>query len=276
MGDIVAMATGVKQQYTADDIIEAYVTSSDEGGNFYKSVSFVSLDGTKTFSMPIDAYNIFNKFEPGRKVYVHLKDLYFQTDFDATIIGQLYNNNTPDDPTDDEVGRISGLEYTSIIERSCDKIDEENLVIKNLTIQQATRDENLNKLIEFDSVQFTDASLGKKLFDASLNNLGSATNHEIVDKYGKKVILRVSMYATYSGNAVPSGNGKIRGVMTKFGNDFQFMTRTMNDIKLTNERSVAPPVPPPGSGQVPMLYWLSREVTLRHGQISLAVSTVSD
>ena len=27
-----------------DDIIEAYVTSSDEGGNFYKTISFVSTD----------------------------------------------------------------------------------------------------------------------------------------------------------------------------------------------------------------------------------------
>ena len=42
-------ATSTLQQYstTGNDIIEAYVTSSDEGGNFYKSISLVSVDGTK-------------------------------------------------------------------------------------------------------------------------------------------------------------------------------------------------------------------------------------
>jgi len=32
---------------TVVDYIEAYVTSSDEGGNFYKSISMMSLDGLK-------------------------------------------------------------------------------------------------------------------------------------------------------------------------------------------------------------------------------------
>ena len=31
------------------DYIEAYVTSSDEGGNFYKSISMMSLDGLQRF-----------------------------------------------------------------------------------------------------------------------------------------------------------------------------------------------------------------------------------
>ena len=32
-------STSSYQQWTGEDIIEAYVTSSDEGGNFYKSIS---------------------------------------------------------------------------------------------------------------------------------------------------------------------------------------------------------------------------------------------
>ena len=66
--DITNVATSTATQYTNDDIIEAYVTSSDEGGNFYKSISFQSVDGTKGFSMPVDTYNLFNEFEPGRLV----------------------------------------------------------------------------------------------------------------------------------------------------------------------------------------------------------------
>lgn len=33
----------VAKQYVYDDIIEAYVVSSDEGGNFFKTISFQTL-----------------------------------------------------------------------------------------------------------------------------------------------------------------------------------------------------------------------------------------
>ena len=58
--NIASISTSTVQQYstTADDIIEAYVVSSDEGGNFYKSISMVSTDGAKGFSVPIDDYNL--------------------------------------------------------------------------------------------------------------------------------------------------------------------------------------------------------------------------
>ena len=60
--DVAILATSNIQQYSTDDIIEAYVTSSDEGGNFYKSISLVSVDGAKGFSIPIDAYNLYTKY----------------------------------------------------------------------------------------------------------------------------------------------------------------------------------------------------------------------
>lgn len=235
--DITSTSTTTYAQYTADDVIEAYVTSSDEGGNFYKSISLVSTDGATGFSMPIDAYNLYTKFEPGRKIYVNMKDRYFVTQNSSTVIGSLYNNDTPTILTDDQVGRISGVEYENIIKRSCDKVDEETLV-NHLTIAQAKNNQNLNKLIEFDAVQFTDASIGKKYFDPTLNNLGSATNHLITDADGNTIIVRVSEFATFSYKQVPTANGKIRGVLTKFGSDFQFMVRSESDVKMANARVV--------------------------------------
>jgi hypothetical protein len=241
--DITTTSSTSFQQYIGDDVIEAYVTSSDEGGNFYKSISFVSVDGLVGFSMPIDAYNIYTKFEPGRKVFVNMKDRYFVTENSSTVIGSLYDNDTPADPTDDEVGRVSSVEYESILTRSCTKEHEENIV-KHLTITQAKNNANLNMLIEFDAVQFTDASLGKTYFDESVNNLGGATNHEITDEFGNKIIVRVSEYATFAAGNVPSESGKIRGVLTKYGSDFQFMVRTLHDINLTDTRMVIDFYPP--------------------------------
>lgn len=223
--DVTSTATGTATEYTTDDVIEAYVISSDEGGNFYKSISFVSTDGAVGFSMPVDNYNLFNEFEPGRKVSVKMLNRYYNLQHSSTVIGSLYQNG---------VGRVSGVQYKDVILRSCDKVDE-NTLVNNLTITQAKNNQMINKLIEFDNVQFTDASSGKKYYDPSLNSIGGATNHLITDVEGNTIIVRVSEYSDFAGALVPNGSGKIRGVLTKYNNDFQFMIRTINDVKLTNE-----------------------------------------
>jgi hypothetical protein len=242
---IAALATASYVKYESEDIIEAYVTSSDEGGNFYKSLSLVSVDGQQGFSIPIDDYNLYTKYEPGRKVFVDMKNRYIVREFGSPVIGNLYNNGTPDITTDDEVGRISPVEYQSVLTRSCTKVDESE-IINNITINQALNDSYLNKLIEFDNVQFTDASMGKTYFDATLNDLGGATNHLITNEFGNTIIVRVSSYATFASKSVSSKSGKIRGVLTKYNTDYQFMVRTESDINLTNDRLTIDFFPPIG------------------------------
>ena len=238
--DVLAMATTSLQQFNPtfdEDIIEAVVTSSDEGGNFYKSLSLVSLDGTRGFSMPIDDYNLYTKYEPGRKVFIKLKNKYFiNNTLTSTVeIGEAFG---------DRVGRISGVVYQDMITRSCTNLGEDNIV-NSMTINQAKNNSNINKLIEFDNVQFKDESVGRKYYDPTLNSFGGATNHTITDGSGNTLIIRVSQYANFNQNVVPSKSGKIRGVLTKFNNDYQFMIRTLFDVKLDEDRldiDFAPPV----------------------------------
>ena len=57
-------ANAIVTQYLFDDIIEAYVVSSDESGNFFKTISFQTLATATTpaigFSVPVDADNTFH------------------------------------------------------------------------------------------------------------------------------------------------------------------------------------------------------------------------
>lgn len=222
--------------YTGDDIIEAYVTSSDEGGNFYKSISLVSLTDDAAISIPVDDYNLYTKYPPGTKVFVNIKDLYYQKDADGYVVGGLYNNDTPLDNTDDDIGRLPGTLYRSIITRACTgSVNEDNLV-HHVTIQQAKSPQYLNKLIEFDNVQFADSSVGRTYFD--VDSGGGATNHILTDIDGNTVVLRVSQYANFISETIPAKSGKVRGVMTKFGSTYQFMIRTLNDVKLDQDRIV--------------------------------------
>ena len=232
--EIQAMATTNNPVvYTADDVIEAYVTSSDEGGNFYKTISFVSVDEAKGFSMPVDDYNLYTKYEPGRKVYVHLKDLYYSNSSltSSLEIGELYI-----DPIyGPEIGTISGVEYKDAILRSCDKVEEETLV-QHISLSDINNT-YLHKLVEFDEVQFADVSLGHTYHDEALSYVGAtATNHSVIDAAGNSITVRNSAFATFASEEIPSESGKIRGVLTKYNGTFQLMLRTINDVKLTNAR----------------------------------------
>ncbi|AWH84359.1 hypothetical protein HYN59_04170 [Flavobacterium album] len=240
VSDILATATATPTQYTQDDIIEAYVTSSDERGAFFKIVSLQThpTDGSAPigFSINIDGAGLFTQgFVPGTKVMIKLKDLYYGIDFGSLEIGALFEG---------QVGRISEQTYKDhIFVNTCEKLEEADLVT-HMTVAQALNDANINRLIELDNVEFLEASFGYKLYDESAptangNNpqtIGGATNHQLIDQEGNKIVFRTSSFANFSGMKIPEGSGKVRGVLTKFLDTYQFVARYDTDIKLDQPR----------------------------------------
>ncbi len=226
VADIYALATAKPQLYEANDIIEAHVTSSDAGGTFYKSLSMVAVDGTKAFSIPIDLYNIYTEFEPGRKVYVYLKGRHFNITDGSLIIGDLYQET--------DIGRLQPEAMRNTIKASCESITDDALV-QHFTITEALKNNQINKLIQIDNVQFSDEALNTHYYNPN-NVIGGATNINIVDKTGKKMIFRTSQFADFANVLVPSGSGSIRGVLTKYATNFQFLARTQDDIQFNDAR----------------------------------------
>jgi hypothetical protein len=218
-------ATATATQYTGDGIIEAYVTSSDLGGNFYKSISFQTLDGSFGFSVPVDNASYGGTFDVGRKVLIQLDGTYTDIAHSAMRIGALYQG---------QVGRLSAEQAATVLNRSCEVVSEEDLV-QELTISQALSNSKINTLIELQNVEFTVDAVGNTYFDDS-NVLGGATNWLLEDESGATIIFRTSDFATYAGSVVPAESGKVRGVLTKFNNDFQFVARYESDIKLDQPR----------------------------------------
>lgn len=223
-------ATTTPVEYTADDIIEAYVTSNDESGTFYKSISFQTIptDGSAPigFSVPIDVTTLYGEgFTPGRKVYIKLKGLYTAKVFGSMQIGSLFEGG---------VGRISVFQWKNHLFPSATIVDEDTFV-RTLTLAAAYTDANQNTLVELDAVQFADSSINRSYYD--LDSGGGATNHLInAITGGTQRIIRFSSFAPFTGNQVPLGSGKIRGVLSKFNSDFQFIVRYESDIKLNDPR----------------------------------------
>lgn len=225
----------IVSQYLYDDVIEGYVVSSDENGNFFKTISFQTL-ATPTkpavgFSVPVDATNLYVDYRLGNKVYVKLKDQYTDLYYGGLRIGGLYVNAY----NQGGVGRLSQNEYKKVLFPSCTNVKEEQLV--HLISLGEMNDSHLNTLIELSDVQFTEPAIGRHYFEET-NNVGGSTNWNLVDKNGNQIIFRTSSYADFSKSIVPDGSGKVRGVLTKYAADYQLMARKESDVEMLGKRNI--------------------------------------
>ncbi|OIQ19380.1 MAG: hypothetical protein BM557_06655 [Flavobacterium sp. MedPE-SWcel] len=221
-------ATDAAVLYEGDDVIEAVVVSSDQGGNFYKTMFLTSLDGNIGFSLQINDTDLFTNYNVGRKVFIKLTGLYTQIRSNTLQIGALYNGN---------IGQIPTLTYGDNIERSCTVIAEEELV--NVITDLSTLDDSyIGKLIEFQGVQFTDASLGQTYYNESNVDGGGQTLTYITSSDAETITVpfRTGSFTEYGGTEVSANSGTIRGILTKFNTTYQFVSRYETDINLTEDR----------------------------------------
>lgn len=223
--------------FVGNDIIEAYVTSNDEKGTFYKSISFQTIPDDASapvgFSVPLNVTTLYGKgFTPGRKVYIKLGGLYSAIVYGSLQIGSLYQGT---------IGRISEFEWQDHL-LPADEIKPESDMLRTLSLADAYTDANQNTLVELDGVQFSEGSINRTYYD--IDSGGGATNHTLVSVTGgPEQIIRFSSFCPFTGKQVPSTSGKIRGVLTKYDTDFQFIVRYESDIKLTLPRfDVALPI----------------------------------
>ena len=248
VADVKNAATSAPVLYTADDIIEGYVTSNDEKGNFFKTVYLQTkpTDGSAPigFSVPLDVTTMYGEgFTPGKKVYVKLNGLHVAVVDGILSIGQLFQPTPEDAP---EIGRIAEADWKRFLFISCDQPVSEETLVRQLPVTQSFTNAALGTLIEIPNVQFGDASIGRTYYD--IDSGGGATNHTLVSSATPALtvpnnsVIRFSSFASFADELIPSGSGSIRGVMTKFGSTFQFTIRSLSDVKLTGPR--VDPFPP--------------------------------
>lgn len=224
--DIATAANGSPVNYTANDVIDAYVVSSDKGGNFFKTIHFEAADRSIAFSALVDYANYSSLYQVGRHVKIKLKDTYIQIKDGGLLIGQLDGNS---------VFRIAQPLVIPTFPRTCEDVKPEDSLVTKLTITEAIASNvHLNKLIEIDSVQFTASAVGKPYHIPANGNSG--TNSTITDINGKTIVVRSGSFSKYAVKIVPGNSGKIRGVLTRFGTTYQFTPRYESDIMLDQER----------------------------------------
>ncbi|MFA9192528.1 DUF5689 domain-containing protein [Flavobacterium sp. FZUC8N2.13] len=235
LAEIKGTAAEIVAQYPYDDVIEGYVVSSDENGNFFKTISFQTLATATTpaqgFSVPVDVTNLYVDYRLGNKVYIKLKNQYTDLNYGGLRIGSLYVSPF----NQGGVGRLSQNDYKKVLQASCTNVKEEQL-LRTIDLGEIN-DSHLNTLIELSDVQFIESAIGRHYFEET-NNVGGATNWNLVDKNGNQLIFRTSSFADFSKNIVPEGSGKVRGVLTKYATDYQLIARKETDVNMSGKRNI--------------------------------------
>ena len=224
--NVLTKVTASVATYTADEAIEGYVISSDEGGNFYRKIYIQNADKNQGLSVAIDKKGLYTEFPIGAKVQLRLKGLATQLNNSAIEVG--YGTYTA------KSGRVSvGTMAEAIYKKHLFDTGERKTVAElakvSNSIQEVSTEAHVDQLITLKGVHFPTDAVGKTLYDKS-NALGGATNYKLTDANGKTIIFRTSSYAEFKDEKVPAGEVEVTGVLTKFNKEYQFMISNYADL----------------------------------------------
>ena len=203
-----APSNGSALTITDDQIFDGYVISSDEKGNFYKTIVFQDKPENPTVGLQIEIEKThsYTDFPVGTHIRINAKGLILRVDKGVTKLGVTDAQYT--------VGKIPSSSLGNYLSIVCNngRADIANLVPLALAnLDEAKQAQHINKLVTVPNVQFADSEIlvpnGPKTYvDVSSN---ADTNRELVDASGKTAILRTSKFADFGKDKLPTGKGSI-------------------------------------------------------------------
>ena len=230
--DVASRTTTSIKNYSADEAIEGYVISSDEGGNFYKKIYIQNEDKTQALSVALDKSGIYTEFPIGAKVQLRLKGLTTQLNNAITEVGyKIYKNEKSGR---ESVGSMAEAIYkTHLYDMGGERKTLASLAKEVTSIETVKNDAHVGQLITLKGVHFPNEVVGKTMYDKN-KDLGGATNYKLTDANGKTIDFRTSSFAKFKDEKVPAGTLDITGVLSKFNTSWQFMVSNYADIKVVN------------------------------------------
>lgn len=225
-------------------IFDAYIVSSDEFGNFYKTISIQDKPENPTvgLSIEVDKSSNYADFPIGSHVRIKANGLVLGLDRGTKKIGSV-------DPQY-AIGRIPGVLFSRYMAGVCNGngLDIAKLVptkLANLT--EAKQAKYLNTLVTVSDVQFSndDVTPNPKTFVDFVAQAGVDTNRTLVAKNGGSAILRNSGFSSFGAQLLPTKSGDIVFVASAYcsnpngcteGSASQMYIRNLSDINFTKDR----------------------------------------
>ncbi|MCQ2285936.1 MAG: DUF5689 domain-containing protein [Bacteroidales bacterium] len=219
--------------YDGDFVVDAIVVSSDEGGNYYKSL--VVQDETGAIEIQVDGSGLYTQYAVGQKVYINCKglcvDVYGKkvsgTELGIFRLGWIYR---------DAVGQINTNAISKYISKDgiASPQNLDTLFITSASWPQISatasllNDPNVSKLVQIQNCQFSPNLVGLPLSE-ELNS----TDRPICmigDLAVTDLVVRTSNYSKIRGIKIPEGPCTLTGILSKYGKTYQLQLRTLEDF----------------------------------------------
>lgn len=221
---------------TEDKIFDGYIVSSDENGNFYKTISFQDKPENPTagLQMEVDRASNYADFPVGTHIRINAKGLRVGLDRGTVKIGSVDEKFA--------IGRIPGVLFSRYISAVCNGnlMDVATIVPTKLaSLSDATQSKYINTLVTVDNVQFSDSEINPvKQYVDYVAGAGIDTSRAIEDATGAIATLRNSGFSAYGSTLLPTKSGTLTFVVSRYNNDYQMLIRGLNDVQFSKDRLV--------------------------------------
>jgi hypothetical protein len=205
--------------FDKDLVLEAYVVSSDEAGNFYKEMVIQDRKENPSAGINIklnmNSYYQFYNF--GRKIYVNLKGLSVGQVNGVVALGVSEGNQIVNIPQSNVAHHLKRSAEIAMVHPKVVTASEFNDQLENLYVQ--INDVQFNKLLVDPVRPFTYAAAENDEFD------GERLMESCTGDF--PFILSTSTFADFAALKLPAGSGNIRGILTRDYFD-EFYTLNIN------------------------------------------------
>lgn len=211
--------------FDSDYIISGIVVSSDESGNFYKTLILQDkpINPEVALEVKIDLRAYFSRYNLGRKIYLNLNGLSMARVKGKFIIGFLSGNRVREIPE-------------SLINRHLIRTDETVEILPNPIRFEDVTIERTNTYVYLEDIQISREDLGKSF------------SSEVYDQYnGERIIqqcangvsgkLLTSEYADFSAYSTPHGSFSMKAILTvdDYSGEYVYILNNPDDLQETSK-----------------------------------------
>ena len=210
--------------------IKGVVVSSDEGGNFYKSM--VIQDATGAIALQLDMTGLHTRYPLGQKIVLVCNGLRPETP--SLMVGNYHNLPQIGWIYEGGIGRINSLFIDQYIIR--DSMPSMKNLPKPLTNNEIDflGNADLNKLVRLEGVKFEAEAIGKP-FSFSEFTTDWKISVPLANGSTKDVTVRTSNYAKFRSTTIQNREYDLTGILTKYNNIYQLMIRVKEDIAVSSK-----------------------------------------
>lgn len=224
-----------------DMMIKAVVTGNDVSGNIYNQVSVQDASGA--IIIAINGSGLSGYLPVGQEILVNLKGLYIGSYKKLPQIGGV---NTKISDGSLGIGKIERAiwnehfkilnpgeaDASTVVPEEFDRTKLNNLTKEEKAAFAAYMEANVGKLMTLKKVKFASAN-GTNVWAPGDTN----TSLELIDaETGKRInknnlVVRNSGYSKFANEVIPQGVFDITGIFTRFGDIWQIVIRSTDDLK---------------------------------------------